>query len=114
MTTPIYKISELQSAQLQPEAVVNPAIRVLEAMSPLIVKSIGATVAPSTPAEGDRHIVGKHATGAWSAKDLQIALWMNAAWVFIQPQLGQPAYNSTTNTSVRYIEAGSPQELDWV
>lgn len=52
------------------------------------VKNATTTAQPGSPAEGDRYIVGASATGAWSGKDKQVAVFANTAWLFYTPTKG--------------------------
>lgn len=46
------------------------------------------TVAPGTPNNGDRYLVGVGATGLFLANDGSIAQWSGTAWVFTVPTTG--------------------------
>ena len=54
----------------------------------LPVKDKDLTAPPTTPAEGDRYIVGPSATGAWATHDDDIAWWDTSAWQFDTPAKG--------------------------
>ena len=54
----------------------------------LPVKDKDLTAPPTTPAEGDRYIVGPSATGAWATHDNNITWWDTAAWQFDIPVEG--------------------------
>jgi len=47
------------------------------------------TTPPGSPANGDTYIVATGGTGAWAAKDAQLAVWRSgaAAWEFYDPSL---------------------------
>jgi hypothetical protein len=47
---------------------------------------------PVSPANGDRYIVGTAPTGAWSGQAGNVAIWIDAAWVFYAPQTGWLAW----------------------
>lgn len=64
----------------------------LGAMVQLSVISRVLTSAPASPAEGDRYIIGAAPTGVWASKADQIALWINAAWVYFIPKKGTLAF----------------------
>jgi Protein of unknown function (DUF2793) len=51
------------------------------------------TVAPPSPALGDRYVVAASATLAWATKDNNIAQWDGAAWVFTVPVSGDEVYD---------------------
>ncbi|MEM9141184.1 MAG: DUF2793 domain-containing protein, partial [Pseudomonadota bacterium] len=47
----------------------------------------GATPAPA-PDDGDMHVVGQNATGAWAEQDDDLAIFMNGDWLFVAPWAG--------------------------
>jgi len=51
---------------------------------------------PATPTNGDRYIIGV-GTGAWAAKDNQIAVRVADAWEYYTPGTGWVAYNQATD-----------------
>lgn len=65
MTTPNLQLSELVSAQSQPEITVNATFRQLDTLTQLSVLSI-ANSPVGSPADGDRHIVGTSPSGAFT------------------------------------------------
>lgn len=60
----------------------------------LSAKNRTTVTPPASPAAGDTYIVAASATGAWAAKDGQVAVWSatGAAWVFGVPRTGWVAY----------------------
>lgn len=56
------------------------------------VKSRIVATPPSTPAAGDRYIVPAFATGVWSGRATQIALFDAGVWQFITPGEGTSAW----------------------
>lgn len=52
------------------------------------------TSPPGSPSDGDSYIVGPSATGDWSGKDNEVAVWNNteSTWVFFTPKKGWTAY----------------------
>lgn len=107
MTTPILGITELAASQSQPEVIVNRAIRILEAFSPLSVVDRDLTTPPGSPSDGDRYIIPAGATGVWSSKEGQIALYLSTDWVYVLPRAGWMAYVQDEDAYVRYA-TGSP------
>jgi hypothetical protein len=56
---------------------------------------------PSTitsPSEGDAYIIGGSAVGAWSGQDNNVAIYFNAAWVFVGALEGMRAWVSDEDT----------------
>lgn len=92
MDTPKFGILELESAQSQPEVVVNEGTRVLEAMSQLRVLDKDTSTPPSSPEDGDAYIVPSGATGAWLSYPFHIAISISGDWFFVVPQTGYLAY----------------------
>lgn len=64
----------------------------IRALGQLSVKDRNLTAPPAEPANGDHYIVAATATGAWEGKEDQVAVWINATWVFFAPAVGWVAY----------------------
>lgn len=106
MTTPNLGLSELAASQAQPHLTVNSSLRSLDAMVQLTVTSILATP-PSSPADGDRYIVGTGATGVWSGHDDSVACFVGSAWAFYVPLVGWLAFVQSSSSYYSY-GSGSP------
>lgn len=106
-TTPLLGIPELEAAQAQPEIVVNRAIRLLEAMSPLQALSRVVTAPPGSPADGDRYLVPEGASGVWAGHAQEIAVNVGGTWYFIAARTGWECYVEDEATRVTYF-GGSP------
>jgi hypothetical protein len=78
----------------------------LGAVVGLSVKDRYLTAPPASPVAGDRYIVAASATGAWSGKDGQVAVWMGAAWEFHPPKVGWLAYIEAEAVLSAYKPAG--------
>ena len=50
------------------------------------------TAPPARPADGDRYIVASGATGAWAGWDLNVAYWVDGAWMRLVPRPGWQAW----------------------
>jgi hypothetical protein len=68
----------------------------------LSVKDRDLTAPPGSPAAGDSYIPAATATGAWSGKEKQIAVWDGAAWVFGVPREGWIASIDDEDLMIRY------------
>ena len=64
----------------------------LGAVVGLSVKSRSLTAPPATSTAGDRYIVAAGATGAWTGRDGEIAVWIGGAWEFHAPRIGWLCY----------------------
>lgn len=83
----------VSQAQAQKHVTVNEAFTRLDALVHLTLLSIGTSVPPSSPVEGDAHGVGAGATGVWSGQDGQVAVFANGGWVFLAPRPGWQAWS---------------------
>lgn len=89
MTTPFLLMRELETAQSQPEVIVNEDIRKLEAAISIDVLDKDLTTPPTTPGTTDRYIVpAAGATGAWAAHPNTIAYLLGTSWAFLSPRKG--------------------------
>ncbi|MBC9248551.1 DUF2793 domain-containing protein, partial [Paracoccus sp. 11-3] len=82
----------LMAAQAQKHVTHNEALRLLDGLVQLSVKSQRLTEPPTTPADGDRYIVASSATGGWAGWDLNVALWTDGAWLRLPPRDGWLAW----------------------
>ena len=83
----------LAAAQAQKHVTVNEALSLIDALAQIAVVATGATTPPATPVEGNRHIIGTGATGAWSGWDNSIALFSGGAWLRLISQAGWMAWD---------------------
>ena len=82
----------LMAAQAQKHVTHNEALRLLDGLVQLSVKSRELTAPPAGPADGDRYIVASGATGAWAGWELNVALWTDGAWLRLPPREGWRAW----------------------
>ena len=105
-TSPVMGLPYLEPAQAQKHVTHNEALRILDAVTQLAVQSAGQTEPPAEPADGDRHIVGSPATGAWAGQDHAVAVHADAGWQFFAPQPGWRADLAPTGTVLRFDGTG--------
>lgn len=74
----------------------------------LPVDSITATT-PSSPIEGERHIVGVGATGVFAEHDMQIATYTDGVWEFQVASAGWSVSNKADNFAYNYNGAAWAQ-----
>ncbi|SDG13764.1 DUF2793 domain-containing protein [Rhodobacter capsulatus] len=87
-TTTHLGLPYLLAAQAQKHVTHNEALRLLDAMVQLSVLDRTRTAPPASPADGNRHLVASGATGLWAGWDLNIAFWIDGAWVRLVPRTG--------------------------
>ncbi len=90
--TPHLALPLLAAAQAQKHVTHNEALASLDALVHLAVKERGRTVAPETPDEGDRYLVGSGASGDFAGHEGEIALFDLGVWRFFAPRSGWRAY----------------------
>lgn len=91
-TTPHLSLPYIMPAQAQKHVTHNDALRALDALTHLSVLDDTRTTAPSSPSEGDRHIIAAGATGDWAGKTGQVAAYQDGAWAYYAPQTGWRAW----------------------
>lgn len=101
----------LEAAQAQKHVTVNEALSRLDALVSLSVLSRSISTPPVSPLEGDRYIVGSSATGDWTGEDDTVAVYLNGAWVFLEPQAGWVAWVEDETTKVLYTHQWMRQTL---
>lgn len=90
--TPNLKLPYIMPSQAQKHVTHNEAIRLLDAIVHLSVRSQSQTTAPVTPASGDRYIVAAPAAGTWANKAGMVAFFVDGGWSFIAVAKGWLAY----------------------
>ncbi|MGH6771954.1 DUF2793 domain-containing protein [Brucella tritici] len=90
--TPNLKMPYILPSQAQKHVTHNEALRLLDAVVHLSVKSRNRAEAPETPASGDRYLVAAAAAGAWAGKGGAIASFIDGGWLFVTPAIGWQAY----------------------
>ncbi len=87
-TTTHLGLPYLLAAQSQKHVTHNEALRLLDAMVQLSVLDRTRTAPPASPTDGNRHLVASGATGLWAGWDLNIAFWVDGAWIRLVPRTG--------------------------
>jgi hypothetical protein len=86
--TPNLGLPFIEGSQAQKHVTHNEALRILDAAIQVAVLDLTRTAPPSSPAEGERHVVAAGATGAWAGQANAIATWQDGAWAFLVPRTG--------------------------
>jgi len=90
--TPSLNLPFIMPSQAQKHVTHNQALEILDAVVQLSVIDADASAPPSTPSEGDRHIVGPSPSGAWTGHEAEIAVARPGGWVFVAPAAGWLAW----------------------
>ena len=85
--TPLLGLDYLMPEQAQKHVTINDALRRLDGLVQLSVKSRTLT-APPAAQNGDRYLIANGATQAWENHDGALALYEDTGWRFITPQAG--------------------------
>ena len=91
-TEPITGLTYQDAGSLQTDALQNAELNYYGAWLNCVVKSVGDTAPPGSPADGDRYIVGASATGAWATHDDTLAAYRDG-WQFYSPIEGVTVRN---------------------
>lgn len=108
--SPRLNLPYIAASQAQKHVTHNEALRLLDGLAQLALKSFDATTPPATPAEGDMYALGAAPTGAWAGAAGKLALWSDAAWIFITPQEGWLAWGAAESEQ-RVFTGGNWQEV---
>ena len=87
----------MAAAQSQKHVTHNDALLTLDAVVQLSVLNTNLATPPGSPVEGQRHIIGSAATGAWAGKDLNVTYYSSGIWVFLPPRKGWSCWNEALN-----------------
>jgi hypothetical protein len=87
--TPNLGLPFIEGSQAQKHVTHNEGLRILDAAIQVAVADLTRTAPPSSPADGERHVVAASgATGAWAGHGNAIATWQDGAWAFLVPRTG--------------------------
>ncbi|XWN33733.1 MAG: DUF2793 domain-containing protein [Devosia sp.] len=100
--SPNIELPYVQAAQAQKHVTVNEAFRRIDAVMQLAVIDRNRTSPPGAPQEGDRHVVAAGATGAWAGRGLDVAAYLDGAWVFFAPKAGWVAFVSNEGVLIYF------------
>ena len=92
-TSSVLSLPYIAQAQAQKHVTHNEALRVLDAVMQLSVKSSTQTTPPDSPDTGARYIVPEGGAGDWDGHSGQIAVWDPDVWVFYTPLKGWMAWD---------------------
>lgn len=88
-----FQLPFILPGQAQKELYHNEALTRLDMALHAAVEDGPLGVPPAAPEIGQSWIVAAGASGAWAAKDGQLAHWSDGGWRFLEPQPGMTAWN---------------------
>lgn len=97
LTTDHLALPYIAAAQAQKHVTHNAALRLLDGIVQLAVEAMVATVPPSSPVEGTRYLLGTTPSGAWAGQGGKLALFVDGAWLFVNPQVGWLAFDRSAS-----------------
>lgn len=91
-TTTHFSLPLLFAGQAQKEPFINHAISALDA---LLGRTVEASLAspPSAPADGARYRITAGASGDWTGREDDLAVWIGGAWEFFSPVDGMQVFD---------------------
>jgi hypothetical protein len=89
----------VQAAQAQKHVTVNEALMRLDALSQLRIQSRTLSAPPTSPSGGVVYALPAAASGAWSGRDGQLAMWSNGGWEYATPAAGWTGWIVDEETS---------------
>ena len=92
------------------DATLNDLIRLFDAMTHPLILDKDLTAPPGGESTGDAYIVGASATGDWSGKDDDIAVYWYGTWHFLTPWNGFTVW--VDDESVAYTWGTSSWDVD--
>lgn len=115
--TPNLGLPYIDGSQAQKHVTHNEALRILDAAIQIGVLDMTLAAPPSSPAEGERHVVASGATGAWTGQDNTIATWQDGAWAFLAPKTGWCIWSAADGSlfvfdGTAWLGAGGTASLD--
>ena len=78
----------IDGSQAQKHVTHNEALRILDDAIQIAVLDATLVLPPSSPVDGERHIIASEAGGAWAGQGKAVATWETNAWRFLMPKTG--------------------------
>lgn len=100
--TPYLALPYIMASQAQKHLTHNEALRTLDILVHLTVKTRALASPPASPEEDERHIVGENAAGAWQGWSGRIAVRHGDTWEFLDPRRGWQAHVVAEDSFVFY------------
>lgn len=98
--------------QAQKEVYHNEALVRADALLHAAVETGPTASPPPNPSEGQSWVVGAGASGVWSGRDQQLAVWTGGGWRFIVPVDGMCVFNRAARFWIHWT-GSSWTEGEW-
>ena len=89
-TEPNTGLTFQEANSLETDALQNELVNYLGVWLNCAVQTVGDTVPPGSPVNGERYIVGASATGAWATHDDELAIYRDGWQFYAPPPAGVP------------------------
>lgn len=97
-----FSLPLLAMAQAQKEVTHNEALTLLDALVHAAVEDGPLAATPPDPGPGQCWLVGSGATGDWTGRADQIAIWCDGGWRFVAPRAGMRVVRSSDGAWLHY------------
>ena len=89
------------AGQAQKEFFLNHALSMVDAiLSGSVVETVGTP--PANPSQGSSYRIDSPASGEWSGREDQIAIWLSEAWQFVEPSDGMRLFDQSAGRMLHY------------
>ena len=99
-----FSLPLLAMAQAQKEVTHNEALTLLDALVHAAVEDGPLAVPPIGPTAGQCWLVGSGASGDWTGRADQIAIWCEGGWRFVSPRPGRRVVRLSDGAWLRHGE----------
>ena len=104
--SPRYQLPFFVPGQAQKELFHNEALLRIDAALQAAVEEGPIAGPPATPEAGRCWLAAAGATGAWTGKDGQLAMWSGSGWRFVAPAAGMTVWNKAAALPLRWSGTG--------
>lgn len=114
-TTSKLSLPYIMASQAQKHVTHNEALRILDALVHLSIKTRSSSDLPASASDGDRFIVSPEASGQFTGHEGEIAAFQDGAVAFLAPQAGWTAWIEDESVFIVWdgtIWADAPSSID--
>jgi hypothetical protein len=104
--SPRYRLPFIIAGQAQKELFHNEALLKIDAALQAAVETAPLAEPPPNPQAGECWLVAAGATGPWTGKAGQIAMWTASGWRFVAPVAGMTVWNKAAAVPLRWSGTG--------
>jgi uncharacterized protein DUF2793 len=105
--SPRYRLPLIAPGQAQKELFHNEALLRIDAALQAAVEEGPIAGPPANPEAGQCWLAAVGATGAWTGKDGQLAMWSGSGWRFVAPAAGMTVWNKAAALPLRWSGTGA-------